>query len=302
MPHVPIVDAHVHLWDPHRFRMSWLDGNRLLDQRYGLEEYRQQTADVLITGMVYLQVDVEAAYGLLEAAWAADRAREEPRLQAIVPFAPLEFGEQARAYLEALLATSPLIRGVRRLLQAEPLEFCLQPRFIRGVQLLAEYDLSFDLCLYHPQLANALQLVKQCPETAIILDHIGKPAIRDGLLEPWKQQVSAMAAFPNVWCKVSGMVTEAIAQQWKPDDLRPYLDHVLEEFGEDRVVFGGDWPVVLQASSYQRWVETLDALTTSLSPEAQRKLWGDNARRFYRLDAAHSTGTRRTDGENAYYA
>jgi L-fuconolactonase len=283
MPNVPIVDSHVHLWDPTHFRMSWLDGSPSIDKPHGLAEYREHTAGLPIEGMVYLQVEVEPAYGLLEARWAADRADEEPRLQAIVAWAPLEFGEQSRAYLEELVTIDRRIKGVRRVIQGESLEFATQPRFVRGVQLLPEYGLSFDICIKHPQLAGTLELVRQCPDVSFILDHIGKPDIAAGLTEPWKSELRKLAAFPNVICKISGMVTEANHAGWTADDLRPYVEHVIDSFGEDRIAFGGDWPVALLASPYKRWVDTLDQLTSDLSETARRKLWGENARRFYRI-------------------
>jgi L-fuconolactonase len=286
VPDFPIVDAHLHLWDPSHFRMPWLDGNPVLDRTYGLAEYRQHTAGVDIAAMVYLQVEVEPAYGLLEAQWVTDRAREDDRIQAIVAWAPLEYGEQARAYLDALVAISPRVKGVRRLIQSEPDDdFCVQPRFVRGVRLLAEYGLSFDLCIYHRHLPNAIRLVSQCPNVSFILDHIAKPNIKDQVLDPWRGQLRDLAAFPNIICKLSGMVTEADHQKWTPADLAPYAEHVVESFGEDRIAFGGDWPVAFQAATYPRWVATLDGLTAGLSPAAKRKLWSDNARRFYRIPA-----------------
>jgi len=205
------------------------------------------------------------------------------RIRGIVAYAPLEFGDQARAFLEALLAVGPLVKGVRRLLQGLPVEFCLQPAFVRGVQLLPEYGLSFDLCIRHQHLANAVRLVQQCPNTRFILDHIAKPAIAVGMLDPWRQQLTQLAACPNVSCKVSGVVTEADMQHWTVQDIAPYILHTLEVFGEDRVAFGSDWPVVLQASAYRRWVEALDSLTAGLSAEGRRKLWAGNAERFYGL-------------------
>jgi L-fuconolactonase len=284
MPDFPIVDSHLHLWDPTHFRMPWLDGNAVLDRPYGLAEYRQHTAGVEIEAMVYLQVEVAPAYGLLEVEWVAARAAEDPRIRAIVAWAPCEYGDQSRAYLERLVALSPLVRGVRRLIQGEPLGFARDPRFIRGVQLLPELGLSFDICIKHPQLPETIDLVRQSPDVSFILDHIGKPDIAAGLQDPWREQIAQLAAFPNVICKLSGMVTEADMQRWKPDDLRPYVEHVLASFGEERVAFGGDWPVAFQASPYPRWVETLDQLTAGLSPAAKRKLWRENARRFYRFD------------------
>jgi len=284
MPDFPIVDAHVHLWDPARFRIPWLDGNALLDQPYLLDEYRAHTAGVEVEAMVYLQVDVAPAYGLLEAQFVADLAREDSRIKAIVAWAPLEDGTRTRSYLDALVKISPLVKGVRRIVQGESdVNFCLRPGFVRGTQLLVEYGLSCDICIYHPQLAATIALVRQCPEVQFILDHLGKPAIKDHLLEPWRAQLAELASLPNVICKISGAATEADHQNWQADDLAPYIGHALAVFGEDRVAFGGDWPVVLMAAPYSRWVATLDALTTQLSPEAKRKLWAENARRFYRL-------------------
>jgi L-fuconolactonase len=116
-----------------------------------------------------------------------------------------------------------------------------------------------------------------------VLDHFGKPDVRGARLDPWRDQISRLAEFANVTCKISGLVTEADHSAWTPADLQPYVSHALQVFGEDRVLFGGDWPVVTLASSYRRWIETLDRLTSHLSPGAGRKLWAENARRVYRL-------------------
>jgi L-fuconolactonase len=284
MPDFPIVDAHVHLWDPERFRIPWIDDSDLLNRRYLLDEYRAHTAGLEIAGMVYLQVDVAPAYSLLEAQFVADLARADPRIQGIVAWAPLEDGTRARSYLDALVKISPLVKGVRRIVQGESdPSFCLRPDFVRGVQQLPEYGLSCDICIYHPQLAATVALVRQCPDVQFILDHLGKPGIKDHLLEPWRAQLAELAALPNVVCKISGAVTEADHQSWQLEDLAPYVAHALAVFGEDRVVFGGDWPVVTLAAAYPRWIATLDALTEGLSPAAKRKLWAENARRFYRL-------------------
>lgn len=125
--------------------------------------------------------------------------------------------------------------------------------------------------------------MRQCPGVTFILDHIAKPDIRNGALEPWREHIAALARLPNVACKISGVATEADHARWTVDDLAPYIRHALAVFGEDRVMFGGDWPVALLATSYRRWVETLATLTVDFSPEAQRKLWSENAHRIYRL-------------------
>ena len=281
---LPIVDAHVHLWNPDQFTMPWLADIPLLHRPYGLQDYREQTQNLPITGMVYVEVGVEPQETLLEARKVASLAQEEPRLQAIVAAAPLERGTDVRTYLDALIAISPLIKGVRRNIQdeTEP-EFCLQPDFVAGVRLLAQYNLSFDLCIKHWQLPDAIELVRRCPDTTFILDHLGKPDIKQQQLNPWQADMRTLADLPNVCCKISGMVTEADLESWQPADLAPFVNVALEAFGEERVLFGGDWPVALLASSYQRWYETLAALTAHLPLSAQRKLWAENARRYYRM-------------------
>ena len=151
--------------------------------------------------------------------------------------------------------------------------------------MLSEYGWSFDLCIRHHQLPAAIELVRRVPETSFVLDHLGKPPIAEGRLDPWREQLAELAGLPNVVCKISGAVTEADHQSWNADDLRPFVAHALDVFGPQRVMFGGDWPVALMASPYRRWVETLDQLTAGLAPAEQQALWRDNARRVYRLNS-----------------
>lgn len=288
MPNFPIVDAHLHLWEPDRLRMPWLDELPQLNQSFDLAQYGEATRGLEVAAMVYLQVEVAPPYALLETQWVEERAQRDGRLQGIVPWAPLEYGERARYFLEALREISPRVKGIRRIIQFEPDDgFCLQSDFVRGVQILPEYDLSFDICIKgEAQFRNAIELVKRCPDTQFVLDHIGKPDIKDGVLDPWRAQMEQLASLPNTWCKISGLAVEADMDNWTVDDLKPYLEHSLSVFGEDRVLFGGDWPVVLQAAEYSRWVRTLDELSAHLSDEAKQKLWAENARRFYRLEGA----------------
>lgn len=282
--HIPIIDAHLHLWNPDRFAMHWLAGDPVLQQTYELAEYDQASREADVEGFVFVETGVEGQYAFLEAQWIARVAETEPRLKAIVAAAPIEHGQHARYYLEQLVAASPLIKGVRRLLQSETdPSFCLRPDFIAGVQLLAELNLSFDICITHEQLPAIIELVKRCSTTRFILDHAAKPAIKSGEIKQWANYIHTLAAQPNIACKISGLVTEADHHNWKPGTLQPYIAEVLAAFGEDRVLFGSDWPVMLLASNYTEWIQTLDQLTRQLSHEARRKLYSGNSTVWYEL-------------------
>lgn len=283
MPHFPIVDTHLHLWDPGRLRYPWIDNIPLLNRAYLLEDYKKACGPVRIEKMVFLQCECIPDQFLQEAEWITSLAQQDPRIQGIVPWAPLEKGEAARPALEKL-AQNRLIKGIRRIIQFEPDQsFCLQPDFVKGVQMLADYNFSFDICISHGQMANTIQFVRQCPNVKFILDHIGKPDIKNHLLDPWRAEIKTLSEMPNVWCKVSGMVTEADHKTWTKEDLKPYVDHVIDCFGFDRAVYGGDWPVSYQAAEYPQWVETLAWAVSGASEVEKRKLFHDNAVAFYRL-------------------
>ena len=162
-------------------------------------------------------------------------------------------------------------------------EFCLRPDFVAGVRLLETFGFSFDICVRHNQLPAVTALVRECPTVTFVLDHLAKPSIRERQLDPWRGQLAALGELPNVACKLSGLVTEADWQQWRPEDLALYVTHALDVFGPSRVLFGSDWPVMTLASSYRRWVETLDELTSHLSAEDRQRLWSENACHWYRL-------------------
>jgi L-fuconolactonase len=281
----PIVDSHVHIWDTNRFPIPWLEAIPTLNERIWIEDYFTATGDLNVEGFVYLQVEVAPPYALIEAQAIASLAEVDRRVLAIVPWAPLEEGEKVRIFLEQMVSISPRIKSIRRIVQSEPdPEFCLQPGFIRGNQILSEYGLTSEICCNFTQLAANVELVRQCPGTEFILNHIAKPNIRGGEFEPWASQMSELAALGNVVCKISGATTEADLEVWTIDDVRPYVEHALTVFGEDRVLFGSDWPVVTQAASYTRWVETVEEITRDFSDEQKAKLWKLNAVRFYRLE------------------
>jgi L-fuconolactonase len=175
------------------------------------------------------------------------------------------------------------VRSVRHNVEHQALDFCTRPEFIAGVKQLPAAGLSCDLCCKHPQLSSVIELVRSCPETNFILDHAGKPGIRAGLLDPWREHVRTLASLPNVVCKFSGLVTEADHQSWTVAHLQPYVSHLLETFGPARLLFGGDWPVAKLASGYVRWLTTAQGLVAHLSAAEQAAIFRDNAARVYRI-------------------
>ena len=283
MPNFPVVDTHLHIWDLGRIHYPWLANVPLLNKNHLIEDFTRACGSVAVSKMVFLQCECSPAQYEDELAWVTEVAAIDPRIRGIVPWAPLEKGSAVENEL-ARLSSNPLVKGIRRIIQFEPdPDFCLRPDFVLGVQLLPSHGLTFDLCINHTQLPSTLRLVRQCPEVRFVMDHIAKPDIKSGRLDPWREHMRALAHFTNVCCKISGLVTEADHQQWKPADLQPYLDHVIECFGFDRVMFGGDWPVATQATDYPRWVTTLDAALEGCSPDELHRLYVRNAEGFYRI-------------------
>lgn len=278
----PLVDSHIHFWDPDYLHYTWLAQVPAINRRYTPAVLSEAAAGVNLQKIVFVQADCVPEEGLEEVRWVSQLAASDPRIQGIVAFAPLEQGNAASDYL-AELSHFPLVKGVRRLIQSEALGFSVHSDFIAGVQQLAQFGFSFDLCILHHQLPDVLTLVEQCPNVSFVLDHFGKPAIKDRIMEPWATHLRTLAGFPNVVCKLSGLITEADHANWSPADLQPYIDHVLDLFGPDRLMFGGDWPVSELASSYQRWVETADAALAERSETDKQKVFYQNAVDFYRL-------------------
>lgn len=279
----PIVDAHVHLLDPARLGYAWTRNAPGLRPKASPADLIAAAAPVEIERFVFVEVDVDEGQYLDEAAWVSELAAADPRLGGAVACLPLERGEAIRKDLEKLAALKT-VRGVRRLIQNQPdPDFCIRPDFIAGLKLLAPHDLSFDICIFHHHLPNAIRMVEQCPEIRFVLDHIGKPAIKAGELDPWRADLRKLAALPNVHCKISGVSTEADHRNWTRSGITPYVEHALESFGFNRVMFGSDWHVLELAGTYPDWVHIVDEITHGCSPEERRKLFRDNAIAFYRL-------------------
>jgi predicted TIM-barrel fold metal-dependent hydrolase len=190
--------------------------------------------------------------------------------------------EDFKSYLDAIGGHSKL-KGIRRVLHTQPDGVGEGVTFLKNVAALPDYGLSFDICVLARQLPIAIKLISSCPDVIFILDHCGVPQVKERNLDPWRSHITEIAKFPNVSCKISGLVAYADPQSWTAEDLRPFIDHTIGSFGWDRVMFGSDWPVCTLSASYRQWVEALQAITQGAGEVNQRKLFHDNAVRLYRL-------------------
>ena len=279
----PIIDAHSHLWDIDRLDYPWLADVPAINRPFLLDDYAAASGSHEVEAMVFVQCECRPEQHLDELAWVQSLADGDPRLRAIVPWAPLEDGDAVADELAAI-ARDPRVKGVRRIIEFEPdPDFCIQPDFIRGVQLLGENDLHCELTIGPRNFPNVMRLIEACPSTRFILDHIGCPNIAAGELQPWKDYLAAFAASGLHPCKFSNLVCNANLEHWTIDDLRPFANAVLEIFGPDRVIWASDWPHVLRASSWIRWLETADQLTAHLSADDRQSIFHDNAKVFYQI-------------------
>ena len=283
MKGIPIVDSHSHFWDPSRFHYAWNSGLPALNRSFRPSDLAMASEGVNLEKIVFVECDCAPAQSLAEAQWVSNFAKEEPRLRGIVARAPMENGNVVRSDLQKL-ANNPLIKGVRRNLQGErEAAFCLNPKFIDGVSSLAEFNFTFDLCIRHEQLASVIALVREVPHVTFVLDHFGKPSVRENRRLPWAQDLKILGTLPNVFCKISGLTTEADWINWKKNDLKFYFDHALDCFSFDRLLFGSDWPMATLATNYGQWVETVQTLFEFATEIERTKLFQTNAERVYRV-------------------
>jgi predicted TIM-barrel fold metal-dependent hydrolase len=277
-----IVDAHQHLWDLDLFRYSWLDSLPQLKRSFRMYDYLAATAGLNVVKSVHLEADVDERYMLEETRHLLALAdRPDNPLEGIVACGRPENGG-FKAYLDKI-AGHPRLKGIRRILHTQSDEVGQGATFINNVAALSGYGLSFDICVLARQLPIAIDLVSQCPHVVFILDHCGVPEVKERNLDPWRTHMTEIAGFPNVSCKISGLVGYADPKQWTAEDLRPFVEHAIASFGWDRILFGSDWPVCTLAASYRQWVEALQAITRGAGDVNQRKLFYENAVRVYRL-------------------
>jgi L-fuconolactonase len=273
------IDAHQHFWIYNQAEYGWIP-----------DEMDDLRRDFLPAELAALQaplgfdgsVAVQARQTLEETAWLLSLADQHPHILGVVGWVDLTASD-VTAQLERFSAR-PRLRGIRHVLQSEPDgSFMLREDFRRGVGQLARFGLAYDLLIYPRHLPAAGELVSRFPGQAFVLDHIAKPPIARGELQPWADDLRRVAAFQNVSCKLSGMVTEADWQNWKPADFLPYLDAVLEAFGPGRLLIGSDWPVCTAAGTYGQVMDIVLGYIRKLSPEEQAGILGENARRIYNI-------------------
>ncbi len=281
----PLIDAHVHLWDTNFLNYPWLITREDLNRPFSEADYHQACGKIAVEKAVFIQSECDPLHHAKETAWATKLAQlPDSRIGGVVAFLPLEKGRALRYDMESLKAKNPLVKGIRRVIQYEPdLEFCLRPRFVQAVQMLSEFDWSFDIRIGAQQLEVALELVEQCPDTRFILNHMAKPDVQFGKLDPWRRQLTALSKHPNVSCKVSGLVSEADPDYWTEEDFKPFLEHVFTCFGFDRVLFASVWPICESNCDYARWVQILTTVLRGEPQDNKRKFFRDNALKSYRL-------------------
>jgi L-fuconolactonase len=273
-----IVDTHQHFWKYDPQRHGWINDSMAVIQRdflpTDLKPVLEQNG---VEGCISVQVDQTVE----ETRWMLTLAEENDFIKGVVGWINLR-SDRLEEELEEF-AQNPLLKGFRHILQAEEPSFMLQPDFVRGIQTLGQLGYTYDILVFPKHLDAVLELLQQCPDQPFIIDHLAKPFIANGEIEDWKQKMTAIAKYPNVHCKISGMVTEADWKSWSPGQLKPYLDVVVESFGTNRLLFGSDWPVCLVASSYNQWLQTVKDYFAAFSTDEQEKIFYQNAERFYRL-------------------
>lgn len=277
-----IIDTHQHLWDLDLFSFSWCRSIPPLNRSFRMADYLEAVRGVNLHGSVHLEADVDEPDMLGETQYIFSLAeRDDNPLAGVVAPARPERPDFAASL--NLMAGHPQLKGVRRVLHTQPDALLGDPLLRENIGLLASFDLSFDLCVLPRQLPLAIELVERTPQVSFILDHCGNPPIREGALDPWRSHLKRLSELPNVVCKISGLVTNADWEAWRPEDLRPYVVHVIECFGWERVMFGSDWPVCTLAATFQQWLDALLDLTSEAGADEREKLFYDNARTIYRL-------------------
>jgi L-fuconolactonase len=276
------IDSHQHFWRYDAARDAWItDAMSLLKRDFLPAEFVRELDANGMDGSIVVQVDQSEE----ETLFLLDLAKQNERIAGVVGWVDL----RAPSIEDRLRFFSQYekLRGFRHIAQGEPDDQFLVGRdFTRGISLLREFGFVYEILIYPKQLPAAIELVARFPEQRFVVNHLAKPLIKDRVREPWSSYMRSIAQNANVFCKVSGLVTEADWLHWKPEDIRPYLDVVFEAFGPERLMFGSDWPVCLLAASYGRVKEVIETYVDAHAAQHKENIFGGNAIRFYGLKAA----------------
>jgi L-fuconolactonase len=273
------IDAHQHFWRYNEREYGWIDDSmEALRRDFLPDDLKPELECNGFQGCVAVQ----ARQTLEETRWLLELAERVPFIFGVVGWVDLR-SPRLRFELESL-AKNPKLVGVRHIVQSEPdARFLLQPRFLRGIAMLEEFDLAYDILIYTRHLRVAAEFVARFPRQRFVLDHLAKPPIKSAAIDVWEPGIRELAAFPNVYCKVSGLVTEADWHAWKPEDLRPYMDVVSKCFGPGRLMIGSDWPVCTVAGSYSQVMDVAKDYLRRFSAKERDAVLGGNATSFWRL-------------------
>jgi L-fuconolactonase len=278
------LDSHHHFWRYDAAQYPWMKPGWPIRRDFLPPDLAPLLASAGFDG----SIAVQARQSLDESRFLLDLADRHPQVMGVVGWVDLQ-SDRVEEQLAAF-AAHPRAVGVRHVVQDEgDPEFMLRPAFMRGISRLRQFGLTYDFLIFAHQLPAAVRLAERFPEQPFVLDHLAKPTVRSGGLSPWREQLHALAALPNCWCKVSGLGTEAEWQRWTGADLRPYLDVAFAAFGPQRLMYGSDWPVALLAGEYQKMVT---ALREYVAPADAAGFFGANAERFYRV-GQHQVGQAR---------
>jgi L-fuconolactonase len=272
-----VIDAHHHFWKYDPVEYDWINDEMSVIRKDFLPADLKKTIDS--AGVVGV-ISVQARQTVEETRWLLDMAKRNSFIKGVTGWVPLR--DKPEKILEEL-ASEPHLRAVRHVLQGEPDGYMLDKDFNSGISLLKKYDLVYEILIFERQLKSSIELVKRHPDQVFVLDHIAKPRIKENQISPWKENIKELARYQNVFCKISGMVTEADYKTWTEDQLRPYLETVLDAFGPERLMFGSDWPVCLVACGYERWVNLVRRFMRALSLNEQAMIMGRNALIVYDL-------------------
>ena len=280
----PLIDTHLHIWDPGAFDIPWLDGSLpVLERAFTMKDYADATARCPPTKSIYVEVDVAPSDRVAEFDAVIELLSEEsnPLCAAIVAADPAE------PDLDVWITRAQEVQGVsgfRMVLHQDdkPPGVCLDPRFVEGVRRIGEAGMHFELCMRMEELGDAVQLADTAHRTPLVLNHCGNPKLDGRDLAGWRDEVARLAERENVVCKVSGLLENA-DPQWSLDQIRTVIEHVRAVFGPERILFGSNWPVCNLRGGYSRWLEVLEDVTGSWTEEERDALFFENAERFYKL-------------------